>query len=288
MSTGNGMSADKGGRGVGGRPEAGAPRYAVVIPAYNEAATIRDVALRAARQVARVIVVDDGSTDGTAAALAGLPVTLLRQPRNLGKAAGLWRGMELALAEGATAVITLDGDGQHAPEEIPRLVAMHRRHPGRIVIGARLRDRERTPRSRYYANRVADFWIGWAAGQRLDDSQSGFRLYPAEVLKAVEVAHGPGAGFVFESEILIEAGRKGRGSVATPVAAIYGPHLRASHFRKVTDITLIVLMVAGKLLARGLDPAGLVRSLRRRPAAEEAPRQPAGDRPGQARARRRA
>jgi len=84
--------------------------FAVVIPAYNEAATIRGVAERALDHIPSVIVVDDGSSDGTAAALDGLPVTLVRNPRNLGKAASLWRGMALALAEEARAVVTLDGD----------------------------------------------------------------------------------------------------------------------------------------------------------------------------------
>jgi glycosyltransferase involved in cell wall biosynthesis len=237
-------------------------QFAVVIPAYNESATIRDVAVRAWRRVPRVIVVDDGSEDGTAAVMEDLPVTLLRHPRNLGKASSLWCGMELALQEGATAVITLDGDGQHAPEEIPRLIAMHRRYPRSIVVGSRLHDKHKIPRARYYANRMANFWIAWAAGHHIPDSQSGFRLYPAEVLRLVPVAHGPAAGFVFESEILIEAGRRGMRSMAVPVTAIYGRHLRASHFRQVADIARITRMVAWKLLSRGLDLPGLIRSLR--------------------------
>ena len=237
------------------------PHFAVVIPAYNESATIHDVAARASRQVSRVIVVDDGSEDGTAAALEDLPVTVVRQARNLGKAASLWRGMELALREGATAIITLDGDGQHAPEDIPPLIAMHRQCPGAIVIGSRLHDRRHMPRSRYYANCVANFWVSWAAGYRIPDSQSGFRLYPAEVLRSVRVAHGRAAGFVFESEILIEAGYRGMRSVAVPVVAMYGPHLRASHFRQVTDIALITRMVAWKLISRGMCLPGLIRSL---------------------------
>jgi glycosyltransferase involved in cell wall biosynthesis len=243
-------------------PVSDAAAFAVVIPAYNEAATIRGVAARALRHAPRVIVVDDGSLDGTADALEDLPVTVLRHVRNLGKASSLWRGMETALRDGATAVITLDGDGQHAPEDIPRLVAAHRRHPRTIVIGSRLHERHRIPPLRYYANRAANFWIGWAAGQSIPDSQSGFRLYPAEVLRSVQVAHGRTAGFVFESEILIEAGRGGMPSVPVPIAAIYGDHLRASHFRRVTDIALIVRMVAWKLLARGMDLPGLIRSLR--------------------------
>ena len=103
-------------------------RTVAVIPVYNEVATARRVVERTLAQLARVIVVDDGSNDGTSAALDGLPVTLIRNPRNLGKAASLWRGIALALAEDAEAVVTLDGDGQHRPEDIPRLLAAHR-HP---------------------------------------------------------------------------------------------------------------------------------------------------------------
>ena len=106
-------------------------RHAIVIPAYNEAMTIRQVTQRALKQGECVIVVDDGSFDGTAAALAGLPITLLRNPRNLGKGPALWRGIEQALRKGAQAVITLDGDGQHRPEDIPRLIAAHAAHPRR-------------------------------------------------------------------------------------------------------------------------------------------------------------
>jgi glycosyltransferase involved in cell wall biosynthesis len=245
--------------------EGDAPGYAVVIPAYNEAATIADVAARAARQAAHVIVVDDGSSDGTAAALGGLPVTLLRNERNLGKGASLWRGMQHALGMGACGVVTLDGDGQHAPEEIPRLLAEARAHPDAIIVGARVFGRDAAPRARYLANRFADFWIGWAAGQPLADSQSGFRVYPAALLREVAVKHGPARGFVFESELLIAAARHGFGSRAVPVAALYPHTARPSHFRPVLDIARITRMVAWKLVSRGMYPAGLRRVLARRP-----------------------
>lgn len=237
-------------------------RFAVVIPAYNEAATLRDIAIRSLRQLARVIVVDDGSTDGTAGALAGLPVTLLRNKENMGKAASLWRGMQYAMREETEAVITLDGDRQHDPEDIPRLIEAHRHNPRAIVIGARLHDKHKIPPARYYANRFANFWIAWAAGCPLADSQSGFRAYPTQLLSAVKVAHGKTAGFVFESEILIEAGRSGFPAMSVPIKAIYSSRSRPSHFREVTDIARIVRMVAWKLVSRGMYLPGLVRSLR--------------------------
>lgn len=232
-----------------------------VIPAYNEAATIRDVARRALAQLAHVIVVDDGSSDGTAAALAGLPLTLISNPSNLGKGASLWRGFVAALAEGADAVATLDGDAQHSPEDIPRLVAAAGEHPGRIIIGARLWDKDKVPPLRYFGNRFANFWVAWAAGSPVADSQSGFRLYPGNLLRNIEVAHGPTARFAFESEILIEAGRAGVRSVAVPIAAIYPPNARASHYRSAVDTARIVRMIAWKLFTRGFDLPALVRSL---------------------------
>jgi glycosyltransferase involved in cell wall biosynthesis len=242
----------------GGNVQAG---YWVVIPAYNEASTIRDVATRAVRQIERVIVVDDGSTDGTADALVGLPVALLRNPTNRGKAASLWRGFQQALAAGASGVVTLDGDGQHAPEDIPRLLAEAVFHPDHVIIGARRRDQRRAAFWRYAANRVADFWVSWAAGYSFSDSQSGFRVYPASLLSRVKITHGKVRSFVFESEILIEATRAGHRSLAVPIEAFYRPGARPSYFLPVRDIARITCMVAWKLMSRGMYPIGLYRSL---------------------------
>ena len=238
-------------------------KIAAVIPAYNEALTIREVAERALRLLPDVIVVDDGSTDGTRAELSGLPLTVISNPTNLGKGASLWRGFALALAEGADAVITLDGDAQHCPEDIPRFVEAAQAQPGCIIIGARLWDREKVPRLRYFGNRFANFWVAWAAGFPVADSQSGFRLYPASVLRQVRIFHGPNARFAFESEILIEAGRAGVRTTAVPIGALYPPDARASYYRPMVDTARIVRMIAWKLVSRGLDLPGLVRSLSR-------------------------
>ncbi len=235
---------------------------AAVIPAFDEARTIRDVAERTLREIPWLVVVDDGSTDATGALLAGLPLTLLRNDANRGKAMSLARAFEHALDRGAEAIVTLDGDGQHRPEDIGRLLAAHLRDPQALVIGSRLHNDRDIPRARYLANRFANFWIAWAAGQPIVDSQSGFRVYPAALLREVRLRADCATSFVFESEILIEAGRRGVRITAVPIAAIYPERARRSHFRPVLDIARIVRMVAWKLLSKGLYLQGLVRSLR--------------------------
>lgn len=247
-----------------------AARVAVVIPAHDEAATVAGIARGARAHADEVIVVDDGSADGTAATLAGLDVTMLRHARNLGKGASLADGIAAALARGADAIVTLDADGQHEPEDIPRLVRAWSEAPDAVIVGARLRHAERAPRARWRANRVADFWIGWAAGQPVDDSQSGFRLYPAALLRRLAVPSGAGRGFVYESELLIEAARAGARIRSVAIDAIYRDGARPSHFRPVADIAAITRMVAWKLLSRGLYPAGLLRLLTARQRAQRA------------------
>jgi len=236
-------------------------RVAVVIPAFNEATTIADVAECALRYTQTVYVVDDGSEDDTAAQLLGLPVTLIRNDTNLGKAASLARGFAAALEQSMDAVITLDADGQHRPEDIPRLVEAAAENPGDIVIAARLEGRERMPRSRRFGNWQADFWIAWAAGYPIRDTQCGYRLYPAALLERLALQDGRRDSFVFESEVLIEAARYGCYARAISIDTIYGRGLRESHYRATSDTALIIRMVAGRLARRGLYPLGLLRSL---------------------------
>ena len=174
--------------------------YTVLIPAYNESSTIRDIVTRALCVIPKVIVVDDGSSDGTSQVLEGLPVTILRNQETMGKAASLWYGFQHALQHGAEFIITLDGDGQHQPEDIPKLIDAAKQSPNRLIVGARSRDWRQVHNPRVLANRAADFWISWAAGEFIQDTQSGFRIYPRHLLEKINIKHGKGRGFVFESE----------------------------------------------------------------------------------------
>jgi hypothetical protein len=236
----------------------------IVIPAYDEAATIGEIVARCRAVLGStcVIVVNDGSRDDTAGIATRSGARVLGHRDNQGKGASLIDGMRAAMADGTPHVVTLDGDGQHRPEDLPRLLACSQAWPGHIVIGSRRTSGWAGPRARFIANRVADFWISWAARHPIDDSQSGFRVYPADLVRLIAARPPVARGFAFESEILIVAGRLGFRTVSVAIPTIHGSALRRpSHFRPVADITRIVLVVASKLLAWGMDPVGLWRSL---------------------------
>lgn len=234
----------------------------IAIPAYNEAQTVRGLAEAALSICPRVMVIDDGSTDATAARVQDLPITLLRHPVNRGKAASLRTAFGHALSLDARCVVTIDGDGQHDPGDAPGLLRAWHERPQCVVIGARLHDVASFPRVRYLANRFACFWISWAAGHRIADSQSGFRIYPKDVMAIALGDRVRGSGFTFESEILIEAAQRGHPTRAVRTAARYPLGARASHYRAVADTAKIVVMVGRRLLRRGLYLRGLWHSLR--------------------------
>lgn len=223
--------------------------FQVVIAAFQEAATIGPIvaACRAVVGVAGVIVVDDGSDDGTGDIAGAAGAVVLRNPVNRGKGASLLRGFVQAIALGPAGILTIDGDGQHRPEDIFRMI--DRAGPGRVVIGSRRGGRRTSPALRYAANRFADFWISRAAGNAVDDSQSGFRLYPVELFSRLGGNFPKACRFAFESALLIEAGRLGFSTVAVPIPAIYGLK-RASHFRPVVDTLRIAVAVGGCLVRR--------------------------------------
>ena len=242
---------------------------AVVIPALNEALRIRGVVEGALAHCDRVIVVDDGSDDGTAEAISDLPVTLLRHATRMGKGAGLRDGFAEALRQGALAALTMDGDGQHSAGDIPRLLAAANRRPGWIVIGARLRRRANQPLYRRLANEFGDWGIAWGTGYQVADSQSGQRVYPAEVC-ALAGQGIPGEDFVFEAQILMSAAQRlGTRCVSVPIEARYNqihgaPDFRPSHFRPLRDLWRITSHVVRQCLRHG-DLLGMHRRVRANP-----------------------
>jgi glycosyltransferase involved in cell wall biosynthesis len=201
-----------------------------VIPVHNEAATIRDIVV-AARQYVPVIVVDDASDDGSGRLAAVSGATVLTLPGRRGKGAALRRGFAEAIRRGVDTVVTLDGDAQHDPRDMPRLLAASRQWPGSIVIGGRLEDRAGIPRHRFYAIRVVSAWLNWLGDCQVRDTQSGYRVYPAALLRAVSLRHG---GFLLESEILLKARLMGFGIHELPIRAVYRPGQK-SRYRPLRD-----------------------------------------------------
>ena len=214
-----------------------AVRPFVVVPCLNEALAIRGLLEGVLAHCGDVIVIDDGSTDDTAAIVAQMPVTLIRHSERRGKGEALRAGFREALKRGATGVLTMDGDGQHDPADIPRILAAARQFPDAMIIGARMLERERQPTGRRRANDFADWGISWGCGRPIADTQSGQRWYPHA---AVELVDLPAQDFVFEAAILIAASRDlDMPVVSIPITCRYDDSARHSHFRPVRDVARI-------------------------------------------------
>jgi glycosyltransferase involved in cell wall biosynthesis len=231
-----------------------AARTCVIIPALNESLRIREVVTGALAHCPNVIVIDDGSDDGTSECIADLPIVLLRHATRRGKGACLREGFAEALARGFDGALTMDGDGQHLADDIPRLFDAAVRYPGALVIGSRLRKRAQQPIHRRLANEFGDWGISWGCGYRIADTQSGQRYYPANVCALQDV---PGENFVFEAQILISASRElGVRVVSVPIESRYqGPgaaaQFRKSHFRPLEDLWRITSHVVKQVLGYG-------------------------------------
>jgi uncharacterized SAM-binding protein YcdF (DUF218 family) len=189
-----------------------------------------------------------------------LPVTIYRNPEKLGKAGSLWKGITAGLEENADFILTMDGDGQHRADDIPALVKLSQKKPNCIVLGERVKNASDAPKWRRFANWVADLFLSWACGQRLPDTQSGFRVYPRSLLMETDISTNLMRGFVFESEILIDAATRGYGLVWVSVPAIYSDAARPSHFRPIMDTYFITIMISMNLISRLGSPIGFYRA----------------------------
>jgi glycosyltransferase involved in cell wall biosynthesis len=219
-------------------PEAG---VLALIPAHNEAPRIGPVIEAAARHLP-VLVVDDGSSDGTAAVAEAAGARVIRQTPNQGKGEALKAGFRQAIDEGAAAVVTLDADGQHDPAEIPAFLAAWGREPrtatasrlsddrAALVVGAR--DFAAMPVSRRIANTLGRRVLGWATGREIPDNQSGYRLVGRRLMEAMLASDEPGFGF--EVEMIVECARRGWAIAWVPIRTIYGAE--ESHINPVTHV----------------------------------------------------
>jgi hypothetical protein len=242
----------------------------IVIPVFNEAATVREV-VRAASRHAPVLVIDDGSSDASATLAIAAGAEVIRHTRRLGKAQALRTGAAAARQRGATHMVTLDGDGQHASEDLPAVLAAAGQTPNALILGSRVgadNVASGVPTGRLNAIYVAGFFVNWVSGLQLADTQSGFRVYPLDVLASLGTRRG---GFVFETEVLVAAAAGGVSVVEIPITTI--PRAgRRSRFRPIADGAAIAAYLAGQTVGRwaiearaaGREVAALVDRDRRR------------------------
>jgi glycosyltransferase involved in cell wall biosynthesis len=203
---------------------------AIVIPAWNEALTIGPVVQRARAQAEQVIVVDDGSTDATRVKAEAAGARVFRHGSNLGKGAALRTGLETARELGFRRAVTLDADGQHAPEEIPSFQACADATGCDLVVGNRMHASARMPWLRRAANRWLSRQLSRRAGRPLPDSQCGFRLLQLDVWArlSLHTEH-----FEVESETLLAFLAAGHRVEFVPIAVLRSP--RPSRIRVVPD-----------------------------------------------------
>jgi hypothetical protein len=232
------------------------PALALVIPAFAAAVALPGVVERARRQepAARVIVVDDGSGDGTAQAAEAAGASVLRHPENRGKGRALATGLAAAVAGGAQTVVTLDADGQHPPEAIPLLLEPIAAGRSDLVIGARKRAAGGMPWGRRLTNWLSSRLLSRAVGFAVPDSQSGFRAMRREVAAGVRPE---GARYEYETEFLLLAARRGYriGAVAVPTVYAGAP----SHFRHGADTLAIAAVFLRNWRAILLGPGSTPR-----------------------------
>ncbi|MBN1269496.1 MAG: glycosyltransferase family 2 protein [Kiritimatiellae bacterium] len=177
-----------------------ARRYAVIIPGYNEQGRIAEVVQGALKHCPLVIVVDDGSHDGTAETATRAGAVVVRHEVNRGKGVALSTGFQKAREEGCEAVITLDADGQHDPAEIPKFIEAYERTGIPVLVGNRMADVAGMPLVRKLTNRYMSWMLSRLMNQYVPDTQCGYRLYRLDIIPFVSAE---AERFAAESEILI-------------------------------------------------------------------------------------
>jgi glycosyltransferase involved in cell wall biosynthesis len=221
-----------------------------VIPAYQCAATVGEVVTATRRHVQRVVVCDDGSTDGTGAVAREAGALVITNSENRGKGHALGRAFQVALMpwDGAdregegpilhpapAALALLDGDGQHDPDDLVSLFAVWDQGIWDLLVGARLADKEAVPAHRYWTNTIGSRLLSFITGVGLEDSQSGYRVIGSDLLRSLGLRS---TGYAVESEMLIKAARQGARIGHARVKTIYHDRV-PSFYRPVLDTTRI-------------------------------------------------
>lgn len=220
----------------------------VLMPTYNNANTldrvtkgILEVIEYDDQTASRLLVINDGSTDSTKDILDGYKGRIRRIDfqANKGKGDALLAGFEYAKKNGFRHIITIDSDGQHFPEELPSFVDKIKTYPDSLIMGARGMKEAGAPNKSSFGNKISNFWYYVETGNRLSDTQTGYRSYPVEGLKKVKLFTHK---FELEIEVIVKLAWKGFSVHSLPVQVKYDPDERVSHFRPFKDFTRISIL----------------------------------------------
>lgn len=210
----------------------------VIIPTYNNSKTLDSVIQSILEYCDEVIVIDDGCTDTTQEIITKYPQLItVKHVVNIGKGKALRSGFAVAVEKGFEYVISIDSDGQHYPKDFSIFLNKIEENPGSLIIGARNMAVENVPNKSNVGKRISNFWYKVETGISLNDTQSGFRLYPVKQLTNIWFFT---TKFEFEIEVIVKAAWRGVPVISVPVSVYYAPSTeRVSHFKPRSDSTRI-------------------------------------------------
>ncbi|MEG0848294.1 MAG: DUF2062 domain-containing protein [Flavobacterium sp.] len=213
--------------------------FCVIVPTYNNQKTLKKVLDSILDFTSNVIIVNDGSTDQTNEILKQYHhLTQIHHPKNIGKGRALRNGFRKAIEQNFEYAITIDSDGQHFASDIPVFIEAIQKEPNSLLIGSRNMTQENVPKKSSFGNKFSNFWFKFETGIVLEDTQSGFRLYPLKLIPKQFYTNK----FEFEIEVIVRSAWKGIVVKNIPIQVLYDPAERVSHFRPFRDFTRISIL----------------------------------------------
>ena len=213
--------------------------FCVIVPTYNNHKTLKKVLDSILGYTSNIIIVNDGSTDDTSEILKSYSqLTQIHHPKNLGKGRALRNGFRKAIEMKFEYAITIDSDGQHFAADIPDFISEIQNEPNSLLIGSRNMTQENVPKKSSFGNKFSNFWFKFETGIKLEDTQSGFRLYPLNLIPKTFYTNK----FEFEIEVIVRSAWKGIKVKNIPIQVLYDPAERVSHFRPFRDFTRISIL----------------------------------------------
>lgn len=214
-------------------------KVCVIVPTYNNEKTLKRVLDSVLQFTSNVIIVNDGATDSTAEILKEYSHLIqIHHPKNSGKGVALRNGFKKAIELNYHYALTIDSDGQHFASDIPNFIETIEKEPNALLIGSRNMTHDDVPKKSSFGNKFSNFWFWFETGIRLEDTQSGYRLYPLLLIPEKYFTNK----FEFEIEVIVRSAWKGVPVKNIPIQVLYDPNERVSHFRPFKDFTRISIL----------------------------------------------